>query len=215
MSIRVLLADDHRMVREGLRSLLKHEADVAVVGEAEEGRTAVRMASELQPDVVVMDVSMPDLNGIDATRQVLAACPSTRVVALSAGSDHRAVAEMLRAGATGYVVKDAAFEELAVAIRTVVGGQVYLSPAVAGTVVDGYARGGAAGPKSVFEKLSGREREILQLMAEGRATKQIATDLRVSVKTVETHRRNLMEKLEIDSVAELTKYAIREGITSV
>jgi two-component system response regulator NreC len=215
MAISVLLVDDHRMIREGLRAMLSVEQGVEVTGEAEDGRQAVRMAAELRPDVVVMDVRMPDLNGVDATRQVLAALPTTRVVALSADADPRSAAEMLRAGATGYVVKDSAFDQLATAVRAAARGESYLSPKVEATVIEEFARGGTAGPRSAFQTLSPREREILQLMAEGQATKQIAATLHVSVKTVETHRRNLMEKLRIDSVAEATKYAIREGLTAV
>jgi DNA-binding NarL/FixJ family response regulator len=223
MSIRILLADDHTMIRQGLRSLLNAQPDFDVVAEASDGRAAVEAASELQPDVVVMDVRMPDLNGIDATRQVLATRPGAKVIALSASTDERTTGEMLRAGASGYVHKDAAFDELATAVRTVMQGKVYLSPSIARNVVIDFVRStNVAGrppssPRngSVFDVLSTREREVLQLMAEGRATKEIAVDLNVSVKTVETHRRNLMEKLNLDSVAELTKYAVREGLTSL
>jgi two-component system response regulator NreC len=213
---RILLADDHKMLREGLRLLLEAESGMKVVGEAENGRIAVRMAEELSPDVVVMDISMPDLNGIEATRQIRNAKPSSdrpKVVALSAHAEQRHIADMLRAGATGYVLKVSAFEEMATAVRTVMENNVYLSPSVAGPVFQELPEGGNV--SGTGSKLSPREMEILQLIAEGKATKEAAAALHVSVKTVETHRRNLMEKLNLDSVAELTKFAIREGITSL
>jgi DNA-binding NarL/FixJ family response regulator len=214
MSITILLADDHQVVRQGLKSLLDRYPDLKVVGEAADGRTAVRLAKELSPDVVVMDIGMPDLNGIEATRQLAAGQPVTKIVALSMHADRRFASEMLKAGAKAYLVKDGAFEELADAIRTVMADRVYLSPRVAGTVVDDLVHGESGGG-SAFARLSPREREVLQLMAEGRATKEIAMDLHVSVKTVETHRRQVMEKLNLFSVAELTKYAIREGLTAL
>ena len=228
--MKVLLADDHRIVREGLKSLLAAQPDMEVVAEAADGRQAVQMARDLAPDVVVMDVAMPQLNGIEATRQIAADEPGMKVVALSMHSDRRFVSEALKAGASGYVLKDGAFDELISAIRAVVSDKVYLSPRVAGVVVEDYVRrlpprdgshvlhaGAAAQPArhGAFDALTPREREVLQLMAEGYATKEVAHRLSVSVKTVETHRRNLMEKLGLDSVAELTKYAIREGLTSV
>jgi DNA-binding NarL/FixJ family response regulator len=215
MALKVLLADDHQMIRQGLRVLLEAEKDIVVVGEAENGRAAVRMVAELSPDVVVMDLRMPDLNGIDATRQALAVKRDVKIVGLSAESSNKMWAEMLRAGAMGYVVKDAAFEELVPAIRIVAEGKVYLSPAVAGAIVGDYVRHTTIAPTSAFTALSSREREVIQLIAEGNSTKQIATHLGVSVKTVETHRRNLMEKLGLDNIAALTKYAIREGVTSL
>lgn len=215
MSIRILLADDHQIFREGLRSLLGAQPDMTVVGEADNGRDAVQSVEELSPDVVVMDLRMPDLNGVEATRQIVGRCPGAKVVALSAEADPRLTAETLRAGAAGFVVKEGAFEELATAIRTVMRDKVHLSPAVAGSVVEGYVRGDGGLAPSAFDSLSGREREVLQLMAEGKATKQIAAALHVSVKTIETHRRNIMEKLRIDNVAELTKYAVREGLTTL
>jgi DNA-binding NarL/FixJ family response regulator len=232
--MKVLLADDHRIVREGLKSLLQSQADMQVVAEAADGRQAVQMARELAPDVVVMDVAMPQLNGIEATRQIAADEPGMKVVALSMHSDRRYVSEALKAGASGYVLKDGAFEELITAIRAVVSNKVYLSPRVAGVVVEDYVRrlpgrgngggtaahaaGGAADEaarRGAFDALTPREREVLQLMAEGYATKEVAHRLHVSVKTVETHRRQIMEKLDLHSVAELTKYAIREGLTTL
>jgi len=218
MVTRILLADDHQIVREGLHSLLAQHDDMEVVGEARDGRSAVEMAKELSPDVVIMDVGMPHLNGIEATRQILNREPGAKVVALSMHADRRFMGEMLKAGAKGYLLKDGAFEELATAIRSVIADKVYLSPRIADVVVDDYVRrtpGTNGGDSSAFAKLTPREREVLQLMAEGRATKEIAMDLKVSIKTVETHRRQIMEKLNIHSVAELTKYAIREGLTSL
>jgi len=215
MSIRILLADDHKITRQGLRSLLEKQDDMEVVAEAEEGRTAVRLAREFSPHIVIMDVSMPDLNGVEATRQIVERTPDVRVIALSMHSDSLFVTEMLKSGASGYLLKDCAFEELTLAIRAVVDGKTYLSPSISGVVVDDYlhrlSKTAYAGP----DVLTNREREVLQLLAEGNSTKKIALKLHISVKTVETHRRQIMEKLDIDSVAELTKYAIRKGFTSL
>lgn len=216
MPTRILLADDHQIVREGLKALLETQEGLQVIGQASSGREATELARELQPDVVVMDVGMPDLNGIEATRRILSELPGTRVVALSMHSDRRFLQEMLKAGAVAYLLKDSAFEELALAVRAVASGRVYLSPQIANVVVDGYLGRsiGEANP-SAFAVLTSREREVLQLIAEGKTTKQIGAALHVSVKTVETHRRQIMEKLDLRSVAELTKYAIREGLASI
>lgn len=215
MSIRVLLADDHKIIRQGLRALLEKQQDIEVVAEAEDGRSAVRLAAETAPDVVIMDVTMPDLNGAEATKQILSKSPDIKVVALSMHSDSLFVTEMLKSGAVGYLLKDCAFEELAKAIRTVIDNKNYLSPAISGIVLEDYiqrlSRTGFAGP----DILSDREREVLQLMAEGYSTKKIAQKLHISVKTVETHRRQMMSKLDIHTIAELTKYAIRKGLTSL
>ena len=215
MSIKILLADDHRITRQGLRSLLEKESDMEVVAEAQEGRAAVHLVRELSPDVVIMDVTMPDLNGMEATRQIVAELPSVKVIALSMHSDNLFVSEMLKSGASGYLPKDCAFEELARAIRAVVDGKTYLSPAVSGVVVDDYLHHLARTESPSSEVLTDREREVLQLIAEGKSTKQIALKLHISVKTVETHRRQIMSKLNIHTVAELTKYAIRKGLTSL
>jgi len=212
MAIRIILADDHRMFRDGLRALIEKEQDIKVIGEAENGRTTVQLARELSPDVVVMDIGMPDLNGVEATRQIAAQCPSVRVIALSMHSDKRFVTEMLHAGASGYLLKDCAFQELAQAIRTVARNQAYLSPRIAGVVVTDYA---GRLPTTKVAALTPREREVLQLLAEGKNTKEIASALNVSVKTVETHRAQIMGRLDLHSVAELTKFAIREGLTSL
>lgn len=211
-NVRILLVDDHDMVRSGLRALLEREPGQTVVGEAANGRAAVELIKELSPDVVVMDLGMPDLNGVDATRQAIAAQSKVKVIGLSANNDDRFAIEMLRAGAVGFVSKVSAYEELLTAIRAVMKNKVYFSPSVVAHVAAGPANG-TANPRSVFVALSQREREVLQLIAEGRPTKQIATELGVSVKTAETHRRNVMMKLNLESVAELTKYAIREGLT--
>jgi DNA-binding NarL/FixJ family response regulator len=215
MKLNVLIADDHRIFRQGLKSLLEKEPDLRVAAEAQNGREVVELADQASPDLVIMDVAMPGLNGIEATRKLLALKPGIRVIGLSMHTDRRFVSEMLKAGAVGFVSKDSAFEELVQAIRTVLAGKVYLSPAAAGVVVDDYLRRSSVGEANAFSSLTAREREVLQLMAEGRNTKQIAMDLHVSIKTVETHRRQIMEKLELFSVAELTKYAIREGLTTL
>ena len=215
MNVRVLLADDHAIVREGLRALVDRLPDMEVVGEADNGRTTVVLAEKVKPTVVIMDVTMPDLNGIDATRQLLELVPDAKVVALSIHSDKRYVSGMLRAGARGYLLKESAFEELELAIRTVVKGRVYVSPRIAGVVVEDYVQQLSQTDGSVFSLLSPREREVLQLIGEGTNTKEIARRLHRSVKTIETHRQNIMAKLGVSSVAELVKYAIREGLTTL
>ena len=216
MGIRVVVADDQHLVRSGIIALIRLQPDMEVVGEAENGRVAVRLARELSPHIVLMDVTMPDLNGIDATRQICATEPiAPKVIALSGHSDRRFVADVLKAGASGYVVKDAAYEELLRAVRAVAAGKVYLSPQVTGGVVADHRRWVPSAASPEFATLTARERQVLQLMAEGKSTKAIAAALSVGKKTVDTHRANIMAKLNVDSVAELVKYAIREGLTSV
>ena len=216
MSIRVLIADDHKIMLAGLRSILEKQTDFEVVGEADNGRKAVQMAQEKKPDVIVMDVSMPDLNGIEATKQIIESLPETRVIALSMHSDKRFVMGMLRAGASGYLLKDCASQELANAIVQVARGKKYLSPEITGVVIDDFLLGDSSEEvATAASQLSPREREVLQLIAEGWSTKQIASHLYVSIKTIETHRRQIMKKLDLHSTADLTKYAIREGLTSV
>lgn len=215
MSVKIILADDHRIMREGLRALLEREAGIEVIAEADNGRTTVELSRELNPDVVVIDIGMPDLNGIDATRQIVSESPAVKVIALSMHSDRKFVREMLSAGASGYLLKDSAFEELGTALTTVLNNQTYLSPKIADTVVKDYL--GKVEPKEskVSPALTKREREVLQLIAEGKTTKDIASQLYVSIKTIETHRKQIMDKVGLNSVAELTKYAIREGLTSL
>jgi two-component system response regulator NreC len=214
--IKILLADDHKIVRQGVRTLLAAEPDMEVVGEADNGRATLRLAQELSPQVIIMDISMPDLNGIDATRQILAETPGVKVIALSMHSDSLFVLNMLKAGASGYLLKDCALEELVKAIRTVVANKTYLSPGISDILIKDFMEGWSTTTgASAFSVLTAREREVLQLMAEGNSTSQIAHSLCVSVKTVEAHRKQLMNKLGIHNVAGLTKYAIREGLTSV
>jgi len=208
VSIRILLADDHKIIRDGLKSLLARQQDMQVIAEAEDGRTAVQLARELRPTIIVMDIAMPDLNGVEATRQVLELDPSIKIVALSMQSDGPVVRRMFQAGACAYLLKDCAFEELVQAIRTVLNGRTYLSPDIAGVVVRNLSTPDAASP------LTAKEREVLQLIAEGKSTKEVASLLSVSIKTIDTHRQHIMDKLDIHNVAELTRYAIREGLTS-
>jgi len=213
MTIRVLLADDHKIVREGLMSLLEKEPDIDVVAMADNGRTAVQLAGELKPDVAVLDIAMPEMNGIEATRRISRDDPQVKVLALSMHSARRFVTEALSAGAKGYLLKDCAAEELVRAIRTVAGNETYLSPKVAGLIVKDYLKHSPETTLSDNSCLTNREREILQLIAEGESTKGIAFKIGVSIKTVETHRQQIMKKLNLHSVAELTRYAIREGLT--
>lgn len=213
MKIRILLADDHRLFRDGLRTLLDQREDMEVIGEAVDGPAAVAAAAQHKPDIVLMDISMPDLNGIEATRKIVAEHSGTKIIMLSMHSDQRFVTESLRAGASGYVLKDCAIEELIEAIRTVSRKQIFLSATIAESVIKDYIGLTVNRSDSVFSALSAREREVLQLLAEGNSTKEIAARLDVSIKTVETHRKQIMDKLDIHSIAELTKYAIREGLT--
>jgi len=215
VTIRLVLADDHAMMRQGLKALIAKEEDMQIVGEAADGKTTVGLVRKTAPNVVMMDVSMPDLNGIEATRKIVAANPNVKVIALSGHANQHFVREMFAAGASAYVLKNTAYEELARAIRDVVRGRKYLSSGVARGVLDAYVQlTQPLADKAAFVVLTGREREVLQMIAEGRSTKEIAAEFGVSVKTIETHRRNIMQKLNLNSVAELTKYAIREGLTS-
>jgi len=214
MSIKILIADDHQLTREGVRSMLEREADMNVLGEAEDGRSAVRLARELGPDVILMDVCMPGMNGIVATSLILAEAPRIKVLALSALDDRRFVVNMLRAGASGYLIKDCSFKELIQAIRRVVANKNYLSPGIVDMVVKNYVMPPANSGSPDSSNLTIREKEVLQLVAEGYSTPQIASSLHLSAKTIDSHRQNLMGKINAKGIAGLTKYAIREGLTS-
>ncbi len=215
MTIRILIADDHKIVSDGLKMVIEAQQGMQVVAVVHTGREAVRQVAVLKCDLVIMDIAMPDLNGIDATRQILHDRPDTKVIALSMHADKRYVSGMLAAGVQGYLLKDCAAEELTRAIQAVMRGQVYLSPTIAGVVVERFKQSPAAGETGRLDDLTAREREVLQQLAEGRSARQVAGRLCVSIKTVETHRRQIMDKLAIHSIAELTKYAIREGLTSL
>ncbi len=213
--IKVLIADDHRMFREGLRTLLGRTHDVEVVAEANDGCEAVALTRERQPDLVLMDFAMEGMNGLEATVQIRRECPAVRVIMLSMYSDRRFVTSSLRAGASGYILKDAGFDELLSAIPRVAQGQIVLGRALVDSIVQDYVQLVSREDEGAFQVLSPREREVLQLLAEGHSTQEIALRLRVSPKTIETHRKQVMDKLGLRSVAELTKYAIREGLTSL
>jgi DNA-binding NarL/FixJ family response regulator len=215
MSIRIVLADDHRIVRDGLGALLCREPGFELVGEAEDGLAAVRLACDLKPDVLVTDLAMPGLNGIEAIRRVRTEAPSVQVLCLSVHDEDRMVLAGIDAGAAGYVLKDSSFDDLAHAIRKVMAKQIYLSPALVGVFVEGYRSRGASVAGSAHSQLTAREREIVQLFSEGHSTSQIAEQLHLSTKTVATHRENVLHKLHIESIAELTRYAIREGLSSL
>jgi len=215
MSIKVLIADDHQIIREGLRAMLENEPDIKIVGEAVDGRMTERLARELAPDVIIMDVAMPDLNGIEATRQIAAQLRGVKIIALSMHDDRRFVLNMLKAGAAGYMLKDDAFKNLAKAVRMVVANKTYLSHEISDLLEDSRLTSSTSLKSKDFQLLSCREREVLQLVAEGKTSNQIADSLHISAKTVETHRQQVIVKLNIKGVAELTKYAIREGLTSL
>ncbi|MCC6342085.1 MAG: response regulator transcription factor [Bryobacterales bacterium] len=206
--IRILLADDHSVVRQGFRMLLAAQPDMDVVGEARNGREAVDLAQSLQPDIVVMDVSMPELNGIEATRRIADAAPRARVLALSMHRDSVYVREILRAGARGYLLKDAQEDDLLNAVRAVSKGEGYLSPSVSDAVLNDY-RKHVTDP---IDLLTSREREVLQMIAEGQTNKEIAGTLNLSVYTVEAHRGRIMEKLNLHSTGELVRFAVRNGL---
>jgi DNA-binding NarL/FixJ family response regulator len=214
MSIRIVLADDHAILRDGLSQAFQQEEGMEIVGQASDGHSAVERARELKPDIVVMDINMPNLNGIEATREIRREAPGVRVIALSMHSAKPCVKEIYRAGASAYLVKNCGFDELARAVRTVAAGKTYVSPSISDVVVGDFMRAEEKTASTAFSLLTAREREIVQLLAEGRTIKQIALQLRISPKTVEAHRLRIMNKLQIDTVAQLTKYAIQEGLTS-
>ena len=215
MKIKVLLADDHQILREGLRAMLEKEYNIEVLGEAADGREALSLIREKTPDVIVMDITMPGLNGVEATRQIRSEFPQIKVVALSMHDDKRFVLNMLKAGASAYLLKDGGFKEVVKAVNAVMANKTYLSPDVTDVVLTDYLKNLNLQEASVFALLSPREREVLQLIAEGKTTLQIADVMHVSAKTIETHRHHIMQKLQISSIAELTKYAIREGLTDI
>lgn len=211
--ITVLLAEDHTIVRQGLRSLLDNEAAIEVVGEAADGQEAIRKTEQLRPGVVVMDITMPVLNGLEATRQIKKLFPAVKVVVLTVHSTEEHIFQILQAGASGYVVKQGAVPELVQAIQAAARGETYLSPVISRQAIDAYGRRAEA-MVDLHHRLTDREREVLQLIAEGRTSREIASRLHVTVKTVEAHRAHLMDKLSLHSIAELTKYALRKGIIS-
>ena len=210
----ILLADDHKIVRQGLLLLLKKEPDFKEIHEADGGQSAVQLARKLKPDVIVMDLHMPDLNGTDATREILAENPSIRIIALTSDSDKRFIKQIFQAGAAGYLLKDCAVEELVQAVRTVASGGKYLSATVSNIIIEGMASDSANEQTAVKSPLTTRETEVLKSVAEGLSTKEIASRLNMSVRTVETHRHAISEKLQLHSIAELTRYALKQGLIS-
>jgi two-component system response regulator NreC len=215
MSIRILLADDHTLLRQGLHALIEEQPDMTVIAQAEDGRATVQLAAKLRPDIIVMDISMPGMNGMEATRQILTNDPGVKVLALSMHTDKRFIVEMLSAGASGYLLKDCAFEELICALHALANQRTYLSPKISDMVVKDYACRISKSTLSSLSVLSSREREVLQLLAEGKSIRKIASILHIGAKTVETYREQIMKKLDIHTIAELTKFAVREGLTSL
>jgi DNA-binding NarL/FixJ family response regulator len=214
VKMRILIADDHGVMREGMKVLIENQPDMEVVGEAEDGLMVTQLAKELSPDIIIMDISMPNLNGVEATRLILEENPDIRVIALSVHLDKHFVTQMLKAGASGYVLKSCLFDEVLRALRTVNRNEHYLSPKITDVVLDDYIHYMAIYNKSAEDHLTARERQIVQMLTEGKSTKLIASRLHISPKTSDANRRRIMNKLGISSLAELTKYAIRKGITS-
>jgi DNA-binding NarL/FixJ family response regulator len=210
-SLRIFLADDHTVMREGLKSLVNAQADMNVIGEADNGRATLQRVRELQPDVIILDVSMPDLNGIQVTERLRRTCQNVTVLVLTAHDDNGYLRQLLEVGASGYVLKKAAAEELINAIRVVAAGGVYLDPSLAGKVVGGYLGNRRPGSKPQANDLSEREAEVMRLVAWGYTNKEVAAYLRISVKTVETHKANIMQKLDLKSRVEMVRYALRQG----
>lgn len=215
MTTRIVLADDHHIMRQGLLLILESQSNLKVVAEAANGREAVERVRELKPDMVIIDISMPEMNGMEATKQIMEIAEDIKVIVLSVHSDKQFISGMLRAGASGYLLKDCVKDELIKAIDIVKRGQKYLSPEITGSVLDEYKHFLDKETEDVFTLLTKREREVLQLIAEGKTTKQIAGDLFISVKTVETHRQHIMNKLEIYNIPDLVKYAIQQGMIDI
>jgi DNA-binding NarL/FixJ family response regulator len=211
----IIIADDHKIVREGLKNLLEKQSNTKVVAETSEGLEAVRLVQEHSPDLVILDISMPGLNGLGAAKRIREIYPAARIIMLSMHADRRYVLEALKAGANGYLLKDSAFEELILAIKMVFSDKIYLSPDITDVLAREYVTTQGNRNDGAFSLLSQREREVLQMLAEGKSTKDTAEKLSLSVKTVETHRQQVMQKLNLHSIAELTKYAIREGLTAL
>ena len=215
MATKIVLADDHRIMLEGLRTLIRSQPGMTVVGEAEDGQTAVELALELLPDIAVMDITMPGLNGIDAASRITSESGNTKIIVLSMHADKMYVIKAFKAGVRGYLLKKSAFNELICAIQTVSDNGVYISSSIANIVIENFIRSLSSSRSLVSSILTDRESEVLKHIAEGKSTKEIALSRYVSVKTVETHRKKIMDKLEMHSIAALTKYAIREGLTSI
>jgi len=215
MKTRIVLVDDHQMFREGIAALLALRTDFELVGSAGNGKDALALVGNLVADIVIMDVGMPEMNGIETVRQMKGLFPGIRILALSAHHEHHIIIDMLRAGATGYILKESSFDELVSAIHSLMQNRIFISPVLSASLVMEYVQNSAAQTGSAYSILTNRELEILQAVAEGKSTKEIALELSISTKTVETHRQQLMDKLDMHSIAELTKYAIREEITPV
>ena len=215
-SVRILVVDDHTIVRQGLKALLEAQPDFQVVGEADNGREAVKKAQELSPEVVIMDIAMPILNGLEATRQIKRVLPETKVIALTMYNDEEYVFQILKSGASGYLIKETAVNELITAIRSIRMGNPFFSPAISRKIMESYLREDAEKkPKGESDKLTNREKEVLQLIAEGYTNNEIGNLMNISVKTVETHRAHIMSKLDIHDVAGLIKYAIKKGLVVI
>lgn len=215
MRTKILLADDHKIMREGLKSILEKNPDIFVAGEAGNGIEAVALAKELHPDIIIMDINMPDLNGIEATARIINEMPGSRVLALSMYADRGFLIKMLKAGAKGYLLKDCASDELINAIKVILKSRIYISPSLVDDMVRDYVQLADSVDLSAFSILTPRERDVLQKLSEGKSTKEIAFDLNLSIKTIETFRLKIQEKIGLHSIAELTKYAVREGLTSL